>query len=130
MNQFPKNFTWGAAAMCLGKGQVGEGGAKRWGVGERMWWIQLCGRSHEHVTRSFQKHLSMTPTQWLTQERIRLAGRLLETTRMSILEIAHECGFESPSHFHSRFKIANGSTPLQYRKRAAGVQSPLPGGNS
>ncbi len=88
--------------------------------------IELCGRSHEHVTRSFQKHLGMTPTRWLTGERIRFAGRLLETTRMSVLEIAFECGFQSLSHFHSRFRSANGRTPLQYRNRAVGVQSASP----
>ncbi len=85
--------------------------------------IQLCGRSHEHVTRSFQKHLGMTPTQWLTQERIRHACRLLETTQMSVLEVAIECGYESLSHFHGRFKSARGTTPLLFRKRAVGVQA-------
>ncbi len=79
--------------------------------------VSLCGRSHEHVARTFRERLGVTPTDWLNGERIRRARRLLETTRLSVLEVALECGFESVSYFHDRFRAAAGVAPLQYRRR-------------
>ncbi|MEM6821310.1 MAG: AraC family transcriptional regulator [Verrucomicrobiota bacterium] len=84
--------------------------------------VRLCGRSHEHVGRMFKKHLKLTPTQWITQERIRYACRLLETTQLGVIEIAFDCGFESTSYFHRMFKSYLDITPLQYRYRVASVQ--------
>ncbi len=81
------------------------------------------GRSREHVTRSFQKYLKMTPTQWLNIERIKHARRLLTTTRLSVMEIALECGYESPSHFHKCFKQQAGTSPLRYRSKLTCVQA-------
>lgn len=82
-----------------------------------------CGRSPEHVSRTFRQHMGCTPTAWLNAARIRLARRLLETSSLSVLEVALECGFESPSHFHRLFSAATKSTPLAYRRRAHGIQS-------
>ncbi len=101
---------WLAAALP----QAGEAENLRLGLAKL---LSLCGRSHEHVARTFREALGMTATQWLNAERIRRARRLLETTRLSVLEVALECGFESPSHFHGRFRAAAGMTPLQYRRR-------------
>ena len=84
--------------------------------------IALCGRSPEHVGRSFRRFLGVTPTQWLNTERVRYACRLLETSQRSILDIALECGFSGPGRFHQCFRQQTGFSPLRYRKRAAGVQ--------
>ena len=84
--------------------------------------IQLCGCTAEHVSRSFRKHLGVSPTEWLTTERMRQARFLLATSPMSILEISYECGIESLSYFHRCFKDATGVTPRLYRKRASNVQ--------
>ncbi len=73
------------------------------------------GRSPEHISRTFRACLGQTPTEWLNQERIRHACRLLATTRMSVLDIALDCGFESPSYFHKSFRAATGTTPRNYR---------------
>lgn len=80
--------------------------------------VKSCGRTPEHVARSFQQHLKMTPTEWLTRERMRLACRLLGEGRLSVTEVAMECGMENLSHFHRCFKSVCGVTPLTYRKRS------------
>lgn len=80
--------------------------------------IKRCGRTPEHVARTFQQHLHLTPTQWLTQERMRLACRLLKEETLSITEIALECGMENLSHFHRCFKSHSGVTPLKYRQQS------------
>ncbi len=83
---------------------------------------QLMGRSREHVARSFQNNLGMTPTEWLNKERIQRACLLLATTRLSVLEIALDCGFESTSYFHKCFRELKQTTPRQYRKDLMSIQ--------
>jgi len=81
------------------------------------------GRSPKHIARTFRRCLDLSPLEWLTGERIRKACLLLSTTRMSVLEIALACGFESPSHFHKCFRERMETTPLRYRKTLSRIQS-------
>ncbi len=83
---------------------------------------QLMGRSREHVARCFQSYLGMSPTEWLTRERIQRACLLLATTRLSVLEIALDCGFESSSYFHKCFRRLKETTPRHYRKELMRIQ--------
>lgn len=89
--------------------------------------FRACGRSQEHVTRCFREYLGQTPSHWLAEMRITRARQLLETTQETVLEIALDCGFESPSYFHQCFKHQTGQTPLQFRKRAERIQQPRSG---
>jgi len=109
---------WCAVALP----EAGEPGNLREGLPAL---VRLCGRSQEHVNRTFRRALNVTPTEWLNGERIRRARQLLETTRMPVLEISFECGFESPSYFHRRFREATGRSPREYRRAAMGVQGGL-----
>ncbi|WP_159523079.1 helix-turn-helix domain-containing protein [Sunxiuqinia indica] len=84
--------------------------------------VELCGRSQEHMTRTFKKYMGITPTTWLNKHRIAHAKYLLVSTPMSILEIALECGFESPSNFHHLFRKETGESPGLYRKQSTAVQ--------
>lgn len=84
---------------------------------------QLMGRSREHVARSFQNHLGMTPTEWLTKERIQRACLLLSTTRLPLIEIALDCGFESSSYFHKCFRQYMHTTPRRYRSNLMRIQN-------
>lgn len=85
--------------------------------------VKLCGRSSEHVCRTFKSCLGQTPTEWLNKQRIAYARHLLETTQYPIIDIALNCGYESFSYFHRCFKTANGKTPLQYRNDNQKIQS-------
>lgn len=78
--------------------------------------VRVCGRSPEHVARQFRLHLKKSPTEWIAEARMGQACRLLETTNMSITEVALDCGIENLSHFHRQFKKAFGTTPLKHRK--------------
>jgi AraC family transcriptional regulator, dual regulator of chb operon len=80
--------------------------------------VELCGRTPEHVSRSFQRYLKQTPSTWVNGLRIRLARQLLETTDLSITQVGYECGYETLSYFHRCFKNAVGATPLAHRNLA------------
>lgn len=77
----------------------------------------LAGRSREHVSRAFRRYLGCTPSTHLNRLRIRHATQLLETTSLSITDIALESGFESLNHFFLTFRRTHGCSPKQYRSQ-------------
>lgn len=74
------------------------------------------GISVHHWGRLFKKHMGMTPGQYLTKLRVAKAAELLESTQLSILEIAYTTGFSSLSNFYRSFKAQLGHAPSEYRK--------------
>jgi AraC-like DNA-binding protein len=72
-----------------------------------------------YAMRLFRKHLNMTMIQYLTQQRVAEARRLLLTTDMPILEIVYECGFGSTSQFYQAFENYVGQSPRKFRKQLA-----------
>lgn len=84
--------------------------------------IRACGRSQEHINRVFRQALGTTPTAWVCQHRLEWAAARLRTTPQPILEVVLDCGFESPSYFHRRFRETYGTTPLHYRHQGRRIQ--------
>jgi AraC family transcriptional activator FtrA len=65
--------------------------------------------------RRFHATLGTTPYQWLLQQRIILAQRLLETTDDSIEYIAVSCGFRSAATLRLHFHRILHTSPQAYR---------------
>lgn len=65
----------------------------------------------------FRKYLNQTPNDYVNSFRLEKGMQLLKSTRMSVTEIAQECGFSSGSYFTELFTRQKGCTPTQYRKR-------------
>lgn len=59
----------------------------------------------------------MTLTQYILQEKVFEAQRLLRFTDQSLSELAALLAFSSQSHFQNVFKKQTGETPAQYRSR-------------
>ena len=68
------------------------------------------------VAERFNRFLSEPPLTYLARWRLRLAARLLKTTRSTVLQIASEVGYESEAAFNRAFKRELGVPPGQFRK--------------
>ncbi len=77
--------------------------------------IEICGKSHEHLTRQLKKYYNTTPTDLINNLRIQKIASLLCLTDDKILDIALSCGFENMSYFNRVFKQKYGVSPRQYR---------------
>lgn len=71
---------------------------------------------------SFKRHFSAvynsTPGQWLQEQKLNHAYKLLVSTDKSITDIAFESGIENSTHFSHLFKKRFGLSPLKYRKQS------------
>ena len=79
--------------------------------------IELAGRSPEHVSRVFHQTMGQTLNQYITQLRLEYAERELVCTSTPILEVAQDCGYESLSHFYRLFSNRYGVPPRKYRQQ-------------
>ena len=69
------------------------------------------GLSPAHFARAFKESMGRAPHQYLLALRLARARRLLETTPLSLSDIAQRAGFADQAHFTRRFKRAFGTTP-------------------
>jgi AraC family transcriptional regulator, transcriptional activator FtrA len=67
--------------------------------------------------RMFQAAAGTTPHRWLVSQRVILARRLLETTPLSVSEIAGRSGFGDVSVLRRHFTGQVGVSPATYRRR-------------
>lgn len=63
----------------------------------------------------FRRELGMTINEYLTQQRVAHAQRLLITTDDDVLGVAMHAGFGSSSQFYAAFKRVCGQSPSAYR---------------
>ena len=61
--------------------------------------------------------MNVTPSRYLASLRVNRARHLLETTDLSISDIAQTCGFYDHSHFVRVFRRERGVTPGEYRQQ-------------
>ena len=72
--------------------------------------------SEKYISRYFKEHFYLTFSNYVNHLRMTHAKKLLETTELSITEVALDSGFPSVSHFIRSFKSSYGCSPLKYRK--------------
>lgn len=67
-------------------------------------------------SRRFRDEVGMTPGQWLTQQRVERARRLLETTDLPVDRIADEAGFGTSASLRQHLVATIGVPPSAYRQ--------------
>ncbi|MDT0614271.1 GlxA family transcriptional regulator [Streptomyces lancefieldiae] len=67
-------------------------------------------------TRRFREEVGISPGQWLTQQRVERARHLLESSGLSIDQVAHEAGFGTAQSMRQHLQAALGVTPTAYRR--------------
>jgi len=78
------------------------------------------GISADYLTDCFRQELYITPMIYLRRYRILHARELLETTNLSITQVAFEVGFSESAHFTRLFQREVGMTPRAYRHTRMG----------
>jgi len=79
---------------------------------------ESCHISPSYLHKVFHRQVGMTPIQYITSLRIQQSEYLLESSTLSITEIAEHCGFEDARYFCRVFKKHKGSSPSQYRENS------------
>jgi transcriptional regulator GlxA family with amidase domain len=72
------------------------------------------------LSRRFREQVGEPPAQWISRARVRCAQRLLETTGLSVEEVAAEAGFGSATVLRERFGQLLGTSPIAYRRAFGG----------
>ncbi len=86
--------------------------------------------SVRQVERLFRKHLGRSPFQFLRDLRLNQARLLLETTNLSLSDIAIASGLGSNAHLSKRFRRAFGAPPNAFRRTLSQAGTARSGGRS
>ncbi|MFE6172843.1 GlxA family transcriptional regulator [Streptomyces sp. NPDC056464] len=104
--------------------------ARAWALGRLHEPIQLRDMADQEAmsvrtfTRRFREEVGISPGQWLTQQRVERARHLLESTDLSVDQVAGQAGFGTAQSMRQHLQAALGVTPTAYRRtfrRAASV---------
>ena len=75
----------------------------------------VASMSPRHFARTFAAQVGTTPARYVESCRIDLARSLLETTDLTVAEVARRCGVGDASTLHRAFERRLGTTPAAYR---------------
>jgi len=72
--------------------------------------------SEYHFAHMFKQSTGLAPHQYVLQQRLSKAHQLVLSSSIELIEVALSCGFNTASHFSTRFKQYYGYSPSQLRK--------------
>ncbi|MGY3682025.1 GlxA family transcriptional regulator [Streptomyces sp. TE33382] len=67
-------------------------------------------------TRRFREEVGISPGQWLAQQRVERARQLLESTDLSMDQVARDAGFGTVTSLRQHLQAALGVAPTVYRR--------------
>ncbi|MER5938502.1 helix-turn-helix domain-containing protein [Streptomyces sp. NPDC001928] len=102
--------------------------ARAWALGRLHEPLQLRDMADQEsmsvrtFTRRFREEVGISPGQWLAQQRVERARHLLESTDLSVDQVATAAGFGTAQSMRQHLQAALGVTPTSYRRtfRAGG----------
>jgi transcriptional regulator GlxA family with amidase domain len=88
-------------------------------LGDPLTVAQMAARarmSPRHFYRRFRAGTDRTPLAWLQEQRLARTRELLETTDLTVEEIAARVGMGTPANLRAHFRRANNISPSQHRR--------------
>jgi transcriptional regulator GlxA family with amidase domain len=88
-------------------------------LGEPLGIDRLADQAHmsrRTFVRAFRARTGTTPSAWIRTRRLDAARRLLETTDLSVDQVAADCGFGSAVTLRQNFATTFSTTPTEYRR--------------
>ena len=82
------------------------------------------GTHEKRLTKAFRLQTGMSVFEFVREQRLGLARRLLTQTPLGIADIAAEAGFSSAANFATAFKAGLGTSPSEYRAQLSARQRP------
>lgn len=82
--------------------------------------------SRRTFVRAFRAATGTTPSAWIRSRRLDTARHLLETTDLSVEQVATDCGFGAAVTLRQNFADAFSTTPTDYRRRFDTRPLPIP----
>jgi len=79
--------------------------------------VEISGLNERTFNRRFSTATGLAPSEYLQHLRIEEAKQILETTTLSIEEIAANVGYSDEASFRRLFKRIVGMTPAEYRRK-------------
>lgn len=76
-----------------------------------------AGYSAGYFSHLFAEEAGMSPYQFVVQCRVERAQQLLQTTQLTVQEVAFQTGFNSAANFCYTFRRLTGVSPHEFRKR-------------
>ena len=77
---------------------------------------RACDLSVSYFSHAFRRTLGVAPHNWLIEQRIVLSKEKLRDDRLSLTDVAAECGFCDQSHLTRHFKRIVGVSPGTWRR--------------
>ncbi len=76
----------------------------------------IVGVGRFYFCRLFKGSTNLSPYNYVLQQRVKRAKKLLKDSELPICDVALECGFSSQSHLAKHFRNTVGTTPKMYRQ--------------
>jgi AraC-like DNA-binding protein len=81
---------------------------------------ELACMSKATFFRVFKRELGLTPVEYVIQERLQEAKRLLRNPLVKVADVCFRAGFNNTAYFQKLFKQYEGVTPGAYKRQALG----------
>lgn len=79
-------------------------------------YANMCNLSVSRFSHAFKENTGLSPKNYILRAKINIACELIETTSLSIADIAAAIGFEDANYFSRLVKKHTGQSPSFYRK--------------